>query len=318
MAILVGKKYSFGSRYFEGFAPSIYVDPRWYWTLNGASYGAVPEMEFAGDFSITMGYQGGTGRYSYFLGNEDDASSWVRVESSLGSLSVRSSLGIRVYGVTPINDGIYHTISATRVGNTLSLYVDGNFESSETVTDNDSFSCKNLGSFGSAYFVTGVITNFKAIGITNTDVYPSGTAYYKLDEPWSDDHIAVDSDNADGVNLYDYEFPQVLPYTNQYISMLEPTGSVVVGGAYIAEITVSYMPVGGRIKFIMGSNYFINITSAGTYYGYVSSINDAQVLLQEGSNGLTGGAVVESVYLKQTTSMQKYNDLEPDYIKGLS
>lgn len=146
-------------------------ESRWYWNLNGASYGAlVSVIEFAGDFTLSAKLSPTTTSW-YFVAHTNTTTDrivfstnewWVQINGTFTALeSTDNSFN---------TDGLPHVILVERLSDDVVIYVDGIANTAAT-TNTGTFTVNSIASkYGGATgvsFFTGTISDFVATGITN-------------------------------------------------------------------------------------------------------------------------------------------------------
>ena len=284
---------------------------RYVWTLNGMSYGVIPEATLEGQtvsFDCKL-----TSLLSESAIVSHDSTEAIVFDPINGEIRIKRGSWYTVASGISFDED-WHSYSFGLSG----VVIDSTVISSDTRCVS---SISRAGNYSSTY-ATANIKNLKATGISNTDIYPSGTFNYKLDEPYSDLHIAVDSDNPDGVDVFNsgtigsYGESVVLGLDDYHI--LSATGvNSGINSAYSLEVGMQYLMtfeiydyVTGSIRIGDGDSNVGNFSGNGTYTAlHTSGTNHAQIKRAGGATDLK----VRGVTYKQTTAMQKFNDLAEDY-----
>lgn len=163
---------------------------RWIWTLNGMSYGTIPEIELSGDFTINASAIWTGGDDYIFSGNLDFIRVLPdgRVVTSINSAFLFHNVGII------LNERF--NITVRRVGLTLTVETDTH----TTVNSLNSLTTLKLSVVGNNYVLNrwwdGAVYGLSAEGISNTGIWATGTFNYELNKPYSDPYFFTDSDNS--------------------------------------------------------------------------------------------------------------------------
>jgi len=140
------------SRYF------VTLDP----VLN-SYYEVAQPITFAGDFEIEFEFSTTEdSTFSVILGNDSDIqNAAIFVDQDAGFKLRYRILGVIIYSNNPVNDGKLHKGTIKRTGTTLTAYLDGVLQGSETVgTGNVNFN--RIGHYAtSSYHFDGIIANAK-------------------------------------------------------------------------------------------------------------------------------------------------------------
>ena len=162
------------------------IDVNYTWTFNGLSYGVIPEAFIRVGGTITLDL--------VFPVHTVSASSFF-----FDSFAPRTFFLLSSTGAATFDDGSFTaTLDGAPILNGEDYPQDGALHRMVFTV----IQTASITTFGARDVLTGImvagasIRGVSATGITNTDVYPSGTFNYKLDEAYSDSHIAVDSDNG--------------------------------------------------------------------------------------------------------------------------
>lgn len=290
------------------------VSARWYWTFNGTSYGTIPVAELYSDFSLeaTISTTSVNRTVVFDGGEEDGIFLKFRMEETTGYMSFFVGNGsvweLFLYGATtPVNDGAVHVVKATKSGSTYSIFIDGILEISAITPDAVIPKVKHIGVLeGVSRFWEGTISDLRVTGITNTDVYPSGTFNYKLDEPYSDSHIAVDSDNEDGEELWVIDV--IFDGTEDIYKGIPPGGSLNPQSSYKVTWVNN---TNGSARLRMNEVIAGTLLAGESFTSVVGNIGETNRFYVQALEDVLVGEVTGSV--KQTTAMQKFNDLPEDY-----
>ena len=180
---------------------------RWVWTLNGLSYGVIPAAYLGTSFTAKVDFDlsgvPSASKRTLLSGSSRDVDNIV-IDVTVTEIRAFCYIGSTLTGLIRHSATLKgsHTVELNVLNNYAELYLDGSLVGSSTWALDGNQCITYVGNRAGVegYFLGGLY-NIKVTGITNTDVYPSGTFNYKLDEPYSDSHIAVDSDNPDGDEL---------------------------------------------------------------------------------------------------------------------
>lgn len=169
----------------------------YYWKLNGASYGEVPKMLLQGNFEIhtTVNWNPVGSGEDVLLSSVDNRTLVIfKVD---GEILVRFSGGARDFQFFTRTElrGKYLAVSIYKEDTTVFITVDGvRHDTSSEVGASASLVIERVGiRTGVSSLFQGQVKYLHIKGISNLDAYPSGEVFYKLDEPYSNDHIAYDS-----------------------------------------------------------------------------------------------------------------------------
>jgi len=131
--------------------------------IANAYYEMAAPITFAGDFEVEVEFS--TTEDSTFrviLGNDSDIqNAAIFVDQAAGFKLRYRILGVIIYGNNSVNDGKLHKSTIKRTGTTLTAYLDGVLQGSETVgTGNVNFN--RIGHYAeNVYYFDGIIANAK-------------------------------------------------------------------------------------------------------------------------------------------------------------
>ena len=185
---------------------------RWYWKLNGMSYGQVPEMHFGSQaFSIPikvfLSSLPVAGKGTLVAGAilfQDEIVIDVDATQIRAFCYVGSSLqGIATFA-NPADNEI-HEIEVTWDGvKTATVYLDGSPAATAEWRCNGNQNISYVGSrqsgaqTGTSNFTSYIVNIGRITGIDTAGPYLTGTALYELTEGYSAGGVAVESDNTGG------------------------------------------------------------------------------------------------------------------------
>ena len=268
-----------------------------------SSFGEVPEMEFDGDFSVTVGYRGLSDDYSVILSSSDD-NYRIRINPN-GSVNYRDLINsISLSSVSIVNDNESHMITLSMVDNTLSIILDGEAEATTSVTPIDSIKFNTVGALGSlSDKITAIVWSLSATGITNTDAYPTGTAHWAISDKGSD--IQTESDNSDWAELWTFGDASLDGTASSYSVIAGSTSGVVpLNTQTIVEMSYTNVS-GGKVELIVGTSSYILDATSETKTGSIKLIlntgTNTRCYLQDRSGGTSADLITLSI--KQTTAM---------------
>jgi len=137
------------SRYF------VTLDP----VLN-SYYEVAQPITFAGDFEIEVEFSTTSFAGHIIVSTSEITQDYIFVRSSTGEVGLRVSDGA-ITGTIVVADGELHTIKVTKVGTTVSLFVDGVFDGTATTT----ITPTEIGLIGrwaeNSLYYSGIIANAK-------------------------------------------------------------------------------------------------------------------------------------------------------------
>ena len=137
------------SRYF------VTLDP----VLN-SHYEMAQPITFSGDFEIEVEFSTTSSSAHIIVSTSNTAQDYIFVRSGTGEVGIRVSSGV-IAGTIVVADGKLHTIKVTKVGTTVSLFVDGVADGTATTTS----ASAQIGLIGrwsaNSLYYSGIIANVK-------------------------------------------------------------------------------------------------------------------------------------------------------------
>ena len=169
------------SRYF------VTLDP----VLN-SKYEITNPLTFTGDFEIESDIATSSLTGHMIVSTSNVTQDYIFVRSSTGEVGL-SIFGVGITGTIVVTDGKLHTIKITKVGTTLSLFVDGVADGTTTTTG----ASAQIGLIGgwsaNSLFYKGIIANVK---LTDKSGASDVVTTFKLDQATANTESSVEGDNS--------------------------------------------------------------------------------------------------------------------------
>ena len=314
------------------------VKSRWFWKGNGASYATIPAAYLGSGSTIELtallSQRSGNllsfdnyntdGIYLDTINDKVRAFCYVNWVLSGAPAEVAATYGSVVNIKVTIGANLVATLDVDGVTATTNLAI----LNGEQGISQISFRPPN--NYG-----THTIYNLKLTGITNTDVYPSGEAFFALDEYGPDtNYIVSDSKNADGDELIvngDFSDEHIEWNTNGTSSLSIVDGAMRISrnvGTFSDQCYQDIPTIPGATYIFSGSlvsqealtSIVINETEytawSGTDIVFAATSSTTRLSINPAGN-LYAASIVDNISIKQTTKGQIINATADDYIKTI-
>ena len=293
------------SRYF------ITLDP----VLN-SSYEMAQPITFAGDFEIEVEFSTTSFAGHIIVSTSEITQDYIFVRSSTGEVGLRVSDGA-ITGTIVVADGELHTIKVTKVGTTVSLFVDGVFDGTATTT----ITPTEIGLIGrwaeNSLYYSGIIANAKFTDKSGaSDVV---TTFRLGNSPAAENYIyggelVANGDFSDGATGWNLGTGWALVESkmtkvsgvNSSLRMTSVANTLTVGGSYEVSFSIEHTAgILDRVYLTGSSTQFLGITASGDY-SYVL-IADSTSLSARFISGSSFEGSIDNITVKEVTNYTEAN-----------
>jgi len=300
-----------------------YIPPtRWLSILDpvlNSYYKIVKPVVFTGDFEIELELITSSFEGHLICGTSEIAQDYIFVRSETAEIGL-SIFGAAFNGTIVVADGDLHKIKITKVGTTLSLFVDDVPDGTGTTTASSaSFGLIGVWSNGSLYF-DGILANSKFTDLSGLEPV---TTTFALDNSTATNNYILNAEkvvNGDFATDSDWDKSNFWTISNGVASM--PTTSnfsplqqdLGLQGEKTYVIKFNVIAITGNIKVLIwnGSNSvepFINISTVGEKTIIVTPVAGHSYIAFS-RNTINSSCTIDNVSVKEITNYEQAQQLQ--------